>query len=166
MEDQRLFIFEVYTSRRKCMTSSSLRISCVYLQSAAKLFWQFLKKRCFEVPWAPTPSPLTLLGRFRVTTNIVASGITLNRGGGRCTIERYFTPVLIRTNKTCLWDVFISEVSQLILSPIVWEYKKGFIPPMIAGWIGKVGQYYRIGPRFLTGRVYISRLAIVVLKKR
>ena len=32
---------------------------------------------------------------------------------------------------------------------------KGSTPPIIAGEIGKVGGYYGIGVKFLTGRVYI-----------
>ena len=61
--------------------------------------------------------------------------------------------------------IFFVSVSANFVADCL-RVKKGFLPPMIAGQIGKVGQYYRIGPRFLTGRVYISRLSIVVLRKR
>ena len=84
------------------MTSSSHWVSFVYCNRRQNCFDTFLKRGVLGYPEPQPPPPLTLLGGFRVPTNIVASGTTFNRGRGEgVPLKGISHPFLIRTNKTC-----------------------------------------------------------------
>ena len=110
-----------------------------------------------------------MLGRLRVTTNLKASGTTLNRGSGEGGllkgISHFFKKEQI---KPCSRDVFFPEVSQLLLSPIVgiiidnnlsWKHPIDHAAIKMSRTVGLICKLRHFLPRHTLLTIYRSLVA-------